>query len=111
METVNNIMLSPERMMIALGIRIILLVIMILKTKIHTFWRWYLPRHHRRHWRYSYDDIIKSITGGFGGTLGSIGIVIGFGVMMGSILKPPAQQKPWLKPFLKCSEKEKRRSL
>lgn len=35
----------------------------------------------------SVDDTISSITGGFGSTLGSIGIVIGLGVMMGRILE------------------------
>lgn len=108
METVNNIMLSPERMMIALGIGIILLVIMILKTKIHTFLALVLtcviigviggiP----------YDDIIKSITGGFGGTLGSIGIVIGFGVMMGSIFEASGSAKTMAKTFLKMLGKGK----
>lgn len=33
------------------------------------------------------DETIKSITAGFGNTLGSIGIVIGLGVMMGRILE------------------------
>ncbi|MCT7654298.1 GntP family permease [Oceanimonas sp. NS1] len=32
-------------------------------------------------------DIVNVITKGFGGTLGSIGIVIGLGVMMGRILE------------------------
>ena len=31
--------------------------------------------------------IVNSITSGFGGTLGSIGIIIGFGVMMGQIFE------------------------
>ena len=32
-------------------------------------------------------SIVNSITGGFGSTLGSIGIIIGFGVMMGQIFE------------------------
>lgn len=35
----------------------------------------------------SMDDTLKSITGGFGTTMGSIGIVIGLGVMMGRVLE------------------------
>lgn len=32
-------------------------------------------------------SVINSITSGFGGTLGNIGIIIGFGVMMGQIFE------------------------
>src|SRR5690606_4170509 len=32
-------------------------------------------------------DVVDAITAGFGNTLGSIGLVIGFGVMMGRILE------------------------
>lgn len=102
METVNGVILSPERMLIALFVGIVLLVYMILKTKIHTFLAMILsgiligvvggvP----------YDDIIKSITGGFGGTLGSIGIIIGFGVMMGAIFEASGSAKTMAKTFLK----------
>ncbi len=35
----------------------------------------------------SVDDTIATVSKGFGGTLGGIGIVIGLGVMMGAILE------------------------
>lgn len=102
MESVTGVMLSPERMLIALFIGIVILVFMILRTKIHTFLALILacvligvvggvP----------YNDIVSSITGGFGGTLGSIGIIIGFGVMMGAIFERTGSAKTMAKTFLK----------
>lgn len=77
-----------ERMVAALIIGIILLVFLILKTKIHTFLALILasifigvvggmPQ----------NDVLTAITNGFGSTLGSVGIIIGFGVMMGQIFE------------------------
>ncbi len=45
--------------------------------------------------------IINSITTGFGGTLGSIGIIIGFGVMMGQIFERTGAAKRMAQTFLK----------
>ena len=45
--------------------------------------------------------IINSITSGFGGTLGSIGIIIGFGVMMGQIFEVTGAAKRMAYTFLK----------
>ena len=84
----GELMLSPERMIIAMVIGIIFLVFMILKTKVHTFLALIIaslligaiggfPAH----------NLIKVITDGFGGTLGSIGVIIGLGVMMGEIFE------------------------
>ncbi len=44
--------------------------------------------------------MIGSITKGFGGTLGSIGIVIGFGVMMGSLLQLSGASKKMARTFI-----------
>lgn len=41
------------------------------------------------------EMMIASVTRGFGGTLGNIGIVIGFGVMMGSLLQMSGPQSAW----------------
>lgn len=102
METVNGILLSPERMVIALLVGIVLLVYMILKTKIHTFLAIILAGLFIGVFGgVPYDDIIQSITGGFGGTLGSIGIIIGFGVMMGAIFEASGSAKTMAKTFLK----------
>ena len=88
--------LSGERMMIALGIGIVILVFLVLKTKIHAFLALIMaaviigvvggmPLVNIKLEDGKTFGIINSITTGFGGTLGSIGIIIGFGVMMGQI--------------------------
>lgn len=46
-------------------------------------------------------DVIASITKGFGNTLGSIGIIIGFGVMMGEIFEFSGAAKRMAKTFIK----------
>ena len=45
--------------------------------------------------------IVNSVTSGFGGTLGSIGIIIGFGVMMGQIFEATGAAKRMAYTFLK----------
>jgi len=80
--------ISGSQMLLALVIGIVVLVFLILKTKIHAFPALIIaaaliglvggmdP-----------VDVSSAITTGFGNTLASIGIVIGFGVMMGRILE------------------------
>lgn len=93
---------SGTQLLIALGIGITLLVFLILKTKVHAFLALIIvaaligimggmdtPA------------VVKSITTGFGGTLGSIGIVIGFGVMMGQILEVTGAAKRLAYSFLR----------
>ena len=74
------------QMIIALIIGIALLLCLVLMTKVHPFLALIisatfigigggLPA----------ADVPNAIINGFGGTLGSIGIIIGFGVMMGQI--------------------------
>lgn len=77
---------SGIQMILGLAIGILLLIVLILKTKVHAFLGLIIascvigliggmaP-----------SAIPGSIINGFGGTLGSIGIIIGFGVMMGEI--------------------------
>lgn len=77
-----------SQMVIGLIIGIALLIFMVLKTKIHAFLALIIaatvtgliggmvP-----------TAVVASITKGFGNTLGSIGIIIGFGVMMGAIFE------------------------
>ena len=79
---------SGTQMIIGLIIGIAILILLVLKTKIHAFIALIVaasvtgivggmdP-----------SDVVEEITEGFGSTLGSIGIVIGFGVMMGRILE------------------------
>lgn len=93
---------SGSQMLIGLAIGILALILMILKTKIHVFLALIIaavivgivgglnP-----------SDTITAITSGFGGTLGSIGIIIGFGVMMGKMLELSGAAEKMARTFLK----------
>ena len=98
----ENFVLDGTRMLIALGVGIVFLMIMILKTKIHTFLALIItsvfvgiaggmPQ----------DMVISAISSGFGSTLGSIGIIIGFGVMMGQIFEATGAAKTMANTFIK----------
>lgn len=110
--------LSGERMMIALGIGIILLIIMVLKTKIQAFLALIMtalligviggmPLVNTTLEDGRTLGIINSITGGFGGTLGSIGIIIGFGVMMGQIFERTGAAERMAQTFLNLFGKKR----
>ena len=86
--------LSGDRMLLGLAIGIIVLIFLVLKTKVQAFLALIISTiivgvvGGMPLTNITLDDgktfgIINSITTGFGGTLGSIGIIIGFGVMMG----------------------------
>lgn len=110
--------LSGERMLLGLVVGILLLIIMVLKTKIHAFLALIMcsmivgivggmPIVN-----VTLDDgtklgIINSITNGFGGTLGSIGIIIGFGVMMGQIFEVSGAAERMAQTFLKLFGKKR----
>ena len=90
--------LSGDRMLIGLAIGIIVLIFLVLKTKVQAFLALIISTiivgvvGGMPLTNITLDDgktfgIINSITTGFGGTLGSIGIIIGFGVMMGQIFE------------------------
>lgn len=98
----ENFVLDGTRMLIALGVGIVFLMIMILKTKIHTFLALIItavfvgiaggmPQ----------EMVISAISSGFGSTLGSIGIIIGFGVMMGQIFEATGAAKTMANTFIK----------
>ena len=77
-------MAAETQILIGLGIGIACLIFMIMKTKIHTFLALILATVLVGViGGIEFKQIVASITKGFGGTLGSIGIIIGFGVMMG----------------------------
>ena len=103
--------LSGQRMLIALAIGIIFLIIMVLKTKIQAFLALIvttvlvgviggMPLLNITLEDGKTFGIINSITSGFGGTLGSIGIIIGFGVMMGQIFEVTGAAKRMAHTFL-----------
>lgn len=101
-------MTSEAQVLLGLIVGLVVLVYMIMRTKIHTFLALIIstvligivggvP----------YGDIIASITNGFGGTLGSIGIIIGLGVIMGAIFEASGAAKTMAKTFLEILGKGK----
>lgn len=110
--------LSGERMMIALFIGIGILIVLVLKTKIHAFLALIMasviigvaggmPLVNITLENGKTFGIVNSITSGFGGTLGSIGIIIGFGVMMGQIFERTGAAKRMAQTFLKLFGKKR----
>lgn len=94
--------ISGSQMLLGLGVGILVLIFLILKTKIHVFLALIIasvivgvvggldP-----------IDTVNAITTGFGSTLGSIGIIIGFGVMMGKMLELSGAAEKMALTFLK----------
>lgn len=104
----EEMVISGNQMIIGMIIGIILLVFLILKTKFHTFLALIIsaivigivggmPP----------EEVINAITTGFGSTLGSIGIIIGFGVMMGQIFEKSGAAKRMAYTFLRLFGKNK----
>ncbi|MDL2311078.1 GntP family permease [Peptostreptococcaceae bacterium OttesenSCG-928-C18] len=100
--------MDMTRMVVALVVGIIILVFLILKTKIHTFLALILaalfigmvggmPQ----------TEVVAAITGGFGSTLGSIGIIIGFGIMMGQIFETSGAATRMAYTFIKLFGKNR----
>lgn len=91
------------QMMLGLAVGIFLMIFLVLKTKIHTFVALIIasaatgliggmmP-----------GEVVSCITGGFGSTLGSIGIVIGLGVMTGRILEVSGAAERMAYTFMKA---------
>lgn len=100
--------MNENQMLLGLVIGVFCLVFMILKTKVHTFIALIvassitgivggmLP-----------SEVVKAITEGFGSTLSSIGIIIGFGVMMGRILEVSGAAERMAYTFIKTLGKGK----
>ena len=110
--------LSGERMLIGLAIGIAVLIFLVLKTKIQAFLALIIstvvvgviggmPLTIEVDGVEKTFGIVNSITSGFGGTLGSIGIIIGFGVMMGQIFEVTGAAKRMAHTFLKLFGKKR----
>ena len=113
--------LSGERMLIGLAIGIAVLIFLVLKTKIQAFLALNISTvvvgviggMPLTNITIEVDGvektfgIVNSITSGFGGTLGSIGIIIGFGVMMGQIFEVTGAAKRMAHTFLKLFGKKR----
>ena len=110
--------LSGQRMLIGLAIGIAVLIFLVLKTKVQAFLALIIctiivgvvggmPLVNITLEDGKTFGIVNSITSGFGGTLGSIGIIIGFGVMMGQIFEVTGAAKRMAHTFLKLFGKKR----
>ncbi|AOY76288.1 GntP family permease [Clostridium formicaceticum] len=99
---------SGGQMVLGLVLGIILLLTLILKTKVHAFLALIIsasvtglvggmPA----------NGVTGSITRGFGNTLGSIGIIIGFGVMMGQLFEASGAAERMARTFIKVLGKKR----
>jgi len=90
------------RVVLGLVVAIVLILLLVTRTKVHVFLAMIigalsaglvagLPP----------AQVLSAITSGFGGTLGSIGIIIGFGVMMGAIFEVSGAAKRMAVTFIK----------
>jgi gluconate:H+ symporter, GntP family len=79
---------SGPQLLLGLGIGVALLVFLILRTKVHAFPAMIIAAAATGLIGGMEPTLLaNTITKGFGNTLGSIGLVIGFGIMMGRILE------------------------
>lgn len=110
--------LSGQRMLIGLAIGIAVLIFLVLKTKVQAFLALIIctvivgvvggmPLTNVVLEDGKTFGIVNSITTGFGGTLGSIGIIIGFGVMMGQLFEVTGAAKRMAHTFLKLFGKKR----
>ena len=110
--------LDGNRMLLGLAVGIIILIVLVLKTKVQAFLALIIctvivgvvggmPLANTTLEDGTTLGIINSITGGFGSTLGSIGIIIGFGVMMGQIFEVTGAAKRMAHTFLKLFGKKR----
>ena len=113
--------LSGNQMLLGLAVGIVLLIFMVLKTKIQAFLALIISTvvvgviggmpittiTIKVDGVEKPFGIVNSITSGFGGTLGSIGIIIGFGVMMGQIFEVTGAAKRMAYTFLRIFGKGK----
>ena len=110
--------LSGERMLLGLCIGIILLVVLVLKTRVHAFLALIIagitagmiggmPLTDIKLEDGTTFGVLNSIRIGFGNTLGNIGIVIGFGLMMGQLLEVTGAAEKMAQVFLKLFGKKR----
>ncbi|MDO5054771.1 gluconate:H+ symporter [Pasteurella oralis] len=93
---------------IGLLVAVFVLVFLVLKTRVHAFIAMLIAAAIAGLiGGMSVDNTLGAITKGFGGTLGGIGIVIGLGVMMGSILEVSGAAEKMAYSFIKFLGKKK----
>lgn len=95
------------RMLVALGIGLILMILLIAKTKLHPVMVLiFVSAGIGVAGGMDIAEIGGVIKNGFGNTLGSIGIVIGFGMMMGQIMEKSGAARVMANTFLKLLGKK-----
>ena len=93
---------AGSQMIVGLIIGIALLIILILKTKIHAFLALIIAAATTGLiGGMAPNAVLDAISKGFGGTLASIGIIIGFGVMMGEIFEASGAAERMAQTFIK----------
>ncbi|WP_040976682.1 GntT/GntP/DsdX family permease [Necropsobacter massiliensis] len=93
---------------IGLLIAVFVLVYLVLKTRVHAFIAMLIASAIAGLiGGMSVNDTLAAITKGFGGTLGGIGVVIGLGVMMGSILEVSGAAEKMAYSFIKMLGRKK----
>lgn len=93
---------------IGLLIAVFVLVILVLRTRVHAFIAMLIAAAIAGLiGGLSVNDTLGAISKGFGGTLGGIGIVIGLGVMMGSVLEASGAAEKMAYSFIKFLGKKK----
>ncbi len=99
---------SGVQMILGLVLGVFLLIFLVLRTKIHAFLALIIAASITGIvGGMKAPDVVNAITSGFGSTLGSIGIVIGFGVMMGRILEVSGAAERLAYSFIKWLGKRK----
>lgn len=99
---------SGSQMILGLVIGISLLILMIIKTKIHAFLALIIAAAVTGTiGGMAPNSVLTSISNGFGGTLGSIGIIIGFGVMMGELFEASGAAERMAQTFIKILGKDR----
>lgn len=103
-----DVTVSGSQMILALFIGLVLLILLILKTKVHAFVALIIAALTiGLIGGMSPNATVDAITAGFGGTLGNIGIIIGFGVMMGEIFEMSGAAERMARTFLKLFGKKR----
>ncbi|OOF82020.1 gluconate:H+ symporter [Rodentibacter caecimuris] len=101
-------MLGLPTPIIGLIIAVFVLVVLVLRTRVHAFIAMLIASSIAGLiGGMSVNDTLAAITKGFGGTLGGIGIVIGLGVMMGSVLEVSGAAEKMAFRFIKFLGKKK----
>ncbi|MBE6469258.1 MAG: GntP family permease [Coriobacteriaceae bacterium] len=96
------------RMLLALIVGLVALVLLITKTKVHVFLAVILCSIFiGLAGGMAVDDTMDAITQGFGNSLSSIGIIIGFGVMLGKLLEISGATNVMANTFIKLFGKDR----